>query len=429
MNQSFRYGFAALWESRVKAGVLQLTLGISLVIAIICASMIMLAYLSRMTYVHQRIADKLRDNAYSGIEYGKAVRNSLGFNEPTSVDLFGEETDSVVVIRKPWGVFEIIAASAHQNKHHYNRSALITAQPDDIGKSIIYSPENNAPIYLAGRTVLDGDVFVSARKFTTGFINNTGFEGTKLFQGNSRVSMQDIPGIDTVLLSSISAVVHGYQDTYSINKLDFFPIGRRLGFGVVESNLYYSNQSIELSDSLAGNLMVQSAIKIRITADAHLDDLIVIAPHIEIDNGFKGSIQCIATNSIIVGKDSRLRYPSALVLLHHGQDSLVSIGERAIVEGIVVLPGFDQSVSGKGRFQIRKGGVLHGMAYINGAADIQGSIWGHITARVFSATSGDAQYPGHIYNAEISSKKRSPYMSGSLLWANTKEIIVAKWLD
>jgi hypothetical protein len=301
--------------------------------------------------------------------------------------------------------------------------------PDATGKSIIYSPDNNTPLYLVGNTKLEGTAYVSERKFSTGYINRRGYEGEKLISGEVRKSEADIPRIDTVLLHAAHSLLAGGQKSYRINTLSQFPFRQQFSFRGTDTNLYFSDQSIDVSDSIGGNLIVQSSIKIRVTGNARLNDVILIAPEIDIDKGFEGSVQCFATHSITIGSDCKLKYPSALVLLESEKDSLIVVGQNTLMEGIVVIPGIDQSISSDAKFTLMNKAVLHGMAYVNGEADIRGAIWGHITAKQFIAMSGSSEYRSHILDAEITDQKRSRSMPGSLLWANTNELTIAKWLE
>jgi hypothetical protein len=424
---SFR---ASVWiQRRVNAGVLQLTLGIAIVISIICASMIMLVYYNKLIFLKQDIESELRDNAVSAIHYGMATRNNSLFNQPVSVDLFGEETDSVEITRKPWGVFEVIVAKAIRGEQVQIKTALITAMPDGIGKSAIYTPDNNAPLYLVGKTSIVGTAYLSERKLSTGYIDGKGYEGKTLITGDIKKSEYNIVTLDTSLLSEMKLVMDERPGVYKLNYLETLRVGSKLSFQSSETYYYHTEQSLTLSDSLRGNLIIHSAIKIRVTAEASMADIIVIAPDIDIDNGFTGSVQCFATRSITIGSDSNLEYPSALVLMGEETDSTIVIREGARVNGLCVIPGYDQSTGSKGMLRIEKGAVLHGMTYINGRADIQGSVWGHITARSFTAKIQSSEYNSHLLNAEINADKKSVHMPGSLLWANTKELVVVKWLE
>jgi hypothetical protein len=415
--------------AKVRAGVLQLTLAIGVIISIMCASMIMLVYYGKMLYLHQSLEDKLRNNAISGIYYGMATRDILPFYAPRELDLYNEEADSIMIVRKPWGLFEVVYSKAFQGAHSQTKTAIIAPMASEEGSSVIYTPDYNSAIYLVGDARIEGTVYASERKFSTGFINGVDFKGKRLLHGDAKVSKSEILSLDTTLVDRIKSFTKHASGDHTVNTLDRYPVQGIYSFEPPFANHYYSPQSIDLADSLAGNIIIESGIKVRVTPGAKLSDVILIAPAIEIDNEFIGSIQCFATRYIAVGNDCRLRYPSSLTLMGREQDSIIVVGRNTIVEGVVMIPGYDKMIGSKGVLKIRKKGLLHGSAYVNGQTDVQGSLWGHLMTRSFVAYDGETPYINHILNGDFSSVKRSPFMPGCFLWGSTNECVVAKWIE
>jgi hypothetical protein len=364
----------------------------------------------------------------SGIQYGMAMKEDLAFGDLNTVDLFGEEIDTVDIIRKPWGIFEMIVSTARHYNHSVSKAALIAAYPDSYGKAAIYAPENNSPIYLVGKATIVGDAYLPERKFATGYINGKDYNGKKLHTGKAQKSTATILPLDSVLITELSAIISQQTGGYNLNHLTSLPPKAEFPFVSNSSNYLFTTTQMLLSESLKGNLIVHSTERLRVSADAKLSDIILIARDIEIEDGFKGNIQCFASRTITVGRDCELEYPSALVLMN-GADSLIVIRDNARVNGYVVIPGVDQTVGGRGTFKLEKKGILHGMAYVNGAADIQGSVWGHITVKQFLASSGTGRYSSHILDGKISSESKSIFFPATSLWANAKELTIAKWLN
>lgn len=419
----------AISNYKVKSGVLQLTLGISLVISLLCASIILIVYYGKLTFLQHDIENRLRDNAASGIQYTMGNRTGMSFNTLSSIDLFGDGNDSVELVRQPWGIFELFKARATQGNHYCEKAALIAAIPSDVGLAAMYIPDNNAPLYLVGNTSIHGTVYGPDRKFAPGYIDGKGYEKSKLFDGDLKKSERLIPPLDTTLLIEMRSLLLNRESSYRLTEVDRMPIDSMVSFGEASTARYYSNQSIDIDDSISGNVIIQSAIKIRIGARAVLTDVIIVAPDVDIDNEFKGTVQCFAERSIVVGASCVLKYPSALVLCGASRDSTIIIRHDAIVEGAVVIPGHDQTIGSRAVFKLEKNATFHGMAYVNAGADIQGRIWGHITARSFQTNLNGAVYGNNLMNAEIDGTKRSPAMPATLLWGHTKELVIAKWLE
>lgn len=386
-------------------------------------------YYARLTTAAQRIGDKLNSNVNSGIHYVMGNRAVMNYSEPHARDLFGDETDTVTVMRKPWGIFEVAVSTARQGNQATVRSALITALPDEIGKAALYVPDNNAPLYLVGNTIIKGTAYLSERKLSTGYIDGQDYKGSKLMYGDMLKSEPLLPPLDTTAIHELKLLLNEQPAGYRLNVLERFPYGSRHSFASPQTNYYYSEQSIDIDGTMAGNIIIHSAMKIRVTAQASLEHVLLLAPVIDIDKGFKGSMQCVATRLITVGAESHLMYPSTLSLVGADEDSLIRIDHEAVVEGVVIIPGYDQTLGSRGTLKMEKGALLHGMAYINGAADIQGTVWGHVMTRTVQSKAGSTVYGNHMLNAIIDGTKRSAYMPATLWWGNSKEMVVAKWLE
>jgi hypothetical protein len=398
------------------------------VIALLCAAMILLAYYSRLSFLQQHIDLTLRDNALSGIQYVMAHRQALPFNEAKERDLFGEGTDTVTVLRKPWGVFEIAVAQAQRGRHRASRTAILGAVPDSVGNSAFYTPDNGAPVYLAGKAKLVGTVYASDRKFSSGYVDGKGYSRSRFVDGTVRKSKPVMLLPDTTLLHEIRKLLRQQSGVYRLKISDRLPAGNAVPYDTPETPYYYSQQVIDLDDSVQGQVILHSAFRIRVTAHAVLNGVILIAPDIDIDKGFRGTVQCFAERTITVGPESELRYPSALVLLGGERDSTIVVQRDARVSGVVVIPGYDQTIGSRGVFRVEEKAFFHGMAYVNGATDIQGTVWGHIMTRTTQARVKESVYGNTILDGEINGRNRSPYMPATLLWGNTKQPVITQWL-
>jgi hypothetical protein len=423
IGEASRYVF----RYRAPSGVLQLTLGISLVIAMLSASVILVVYYSKLSFLQQALGSTLRSHADSGIQYVMAAGEALPYQETRTLDLFGDGVDSAQVSRRPWGVFELATAYAWRGRNHQFKAALIAPMPGDIGSAALYVPNNHAPLYLVGKAAIHGTVYASDRKFTSGYIDGRDFEGERFVYGEVKTSQSTLPPLDSTLLLALRPVFYGQQGGYRLAAQERFPRGA-FDFQQPGTAFYSSNQSIDMEDTLAGQVIIHSAMRIRITARAVLSDVIVMAPEIDIEKGFRGAVQCFATRSISVGEECVLQYPSALVLMGQEQDSLIAIGSKARVNGVVVIRGIDQTVSSRATFALGRDAVFQGMAYVNAAADIQGTLRGHIMAHTFQAKLKSAVYGGHMLDGVIDADHKPPGLPATDLWGGKKEKTIAKWL-
>lgn len=422
--------FRALASVRVRGGVLQLTLGISVIIAVLCSAIILLAYYSRLSMLTGEINTSLRDNANSGIQYLMATRETSPFFSSQAIDLFDEGIDSVVVTRLPWGLFEVYCARASRASHAHASSAIITGGIGELTASTLYIPENNATVYLAGKAQVSGIVRMSERQFSSGSAAGRYFEGKRLLNGRYLLSESRMPALDTVLLKFARQWLEGSAKSGNLSQLDMLPpAGAVFSFSTGVINILSQPESIEIRDSLQGNIVIHSGTSVKIYRGAYLSDVIILAPKIEIEEGFEGRGQFIAEKSVTVGENVKLAYPSALAVLGMGTDSLIQISKGSVVEGVVVIPGYGRNQDSNAQFRIESGAALHGVAYINAWADVQGSIRGHLTTKRVQAKVDQAVYYNVILDADLSFERKSPDMPASLLWGNGPANVVARWVE
>lgn len=425
---SKQFTIPGILSSRAKGGVLQLTLGIALVIAVICSSIVLLAYYSRLTILNSQIRNTLRDNARSGIEYINANRTDLSFFQSHQIDLFELGTDSVELVRRPWGLFEMFTANAFRGQIRFSKTALMTRSFAGQNVSSLYVPDNNASIYLAGKSDVRGTIYVSERKLTPGYAGGRGFEGKNFPEVDYKTSAKEMPVLDTLLLHFIRQLSN--REGFMPVKTYIHNLSNQSNFSFSQNviNIYYREEQITLRDSLAGNIVICSGTAVTILEAGHLEGAIIIAPTITVEEGFTGSVQLFSTHSILIGQNVNLTYPSSLVLMGQASDSIIHLRRGTRVEGLTVIQGYSQQQESAGIFRLDAGALFHGAAYINGSSDIQGEVRGHLTTKRVHASVDGQFYGNHILDGKLNFDLKSPYMPASLLWG-TGPSILAKWIE
>src|SRR5947209_8220553 len=90
----------------IKASALYIVIVIALVIALICSSLIAVAYFYSSQYQQKFRHDRLINNLNSGINILLAGRESMYLEENT-FSLLGRDEDSVSIKRLPWGIYNV----------------------------------------------------------------------------------------------------------------------------------------------------------------------------------------------------------------------------------------------------------------------------------------------------------------------------------
>lgn len=166
---------------------------------------------------------------------------------------------------------------------------------------------------LVGNTKIIGDVLLPEQGVKSGNIAGTSYYGNQLIYGSVSNSIDNFPKIKNLEYlknfikypTIVEGVPFELEDALELHQ-SFFE----------KTAIYQEENAIYLANiSLRGNIIISSKTAIYVAASATLENLILIAPKISIDENFKGSFQAFATENIVVEKQCVLSYPSALMLL------------------------------------------------------------------------------------------------------------------
>ncbi|MEO1437949.1 MAG: hypothetical protein AAFV80_20575 [Bacteroidota bacterium] len=87
-----------------------------------------------------------------------------------------------------------------------------------------------------------------------------------------------------------------------------------------------------------GKILVIAQNSIVVEANAHLEQVILIAPSIQFKKGFQGSIQAYASDQLIVEEEVQLHYPSILGFIDKNPEEKgqFSIFRKGKVNGLII---------------------------------------------------------------------------------------------
>ena len=186
---------------------------------------------------------------------------------------------------------------------------------------------------------------------------------------------------------------------------------------------------------MAGNIIVYSKKSIYVEKSSRLEDIILIAPEIEIESDFEGNFQVFATKKIKIQKKCKLNYPSALVLIdkdeikHNSkEDNGIFIDENSDIRGMILYE--NESKINRSNFKpqvvISENTNLIGEVYCNQNLELLGSVYGSVFANNFITKQFGSVYVNHIYNGVINSNELPNQYCGLPIGDN--KLKIAKWL-
>ncbi len=416
----------------LKAGALYYAILISLVISVICTLMIGLAFMSRSYFIHSDKRERVLDNSKSGIEYMLSKSSSISDGD-TEIDLFGNDEDTVRMKRRNWGLFQVLYASAKFKRARFSRTAMLGYSTSFFDSLAIYLEDRNRPLLLSGTALLKGNLFLSPKGIDRAYIEGQNYSRNELFYGKMKKSKMKLPKLEIDYLKYWGKYFEmniGEMDSLKdISEISNFkgthPFSKK-------TLIYHSENPIALKDlNLKGNVMIYSEKEIVVSNSAILDQVILIAPKIELTESCKSSLHLIASDSILIGENCKINYPSSLLLLkNEAGNSFAHISDKAQFKGNILV--LEKQTNKRNNFislEIAKEAHVLGQVYCQGNFELNGSLKGSVFTTNFLLATPSGIYENHILNGEVDGTKLDLNYGGVLFSDFYGESKVIKWLE
>lgn len=419
----------------LKASSLFYAVVISLIISIVSSSLILFAYLTKIESEKLEISQQLRLNVDSGINLLLSNQSIVAINSEKEIDLFGKGNDKVKLGRKYWGAYEVVFSNASFKNESISRVVLSGNSPDSSKKYSLYMADEDKPLALCGKTKIKGTTFLPKAGVKRAYIEGQNFIGANLIDGIIKQSDKFIPEFNKETLVNIKNLLD--KKSVGIND-SVIAIGTELSENFVTNNfnnktiVYSSEVTLKISSGIyTGNIAIFSSKQISISNAAVLNDVILAAPKIIIEKGFKGNLQAFASDSIILEKEVSLYYPSVLGIVKSEKIKIATIvlnGKDSISGSLFSYKGTNDALS-QTAIILKKDTFVQGEVYTNGYADIQGNIYGSLTCSKIMLSTPSSVYENHLLNAIIDQTSLSKYYVGIISSETQKIKKIIKYLE
>jgi hypothetical protein len=190
----------------LRAFALYVALMISVVVALICGSLLTLYYLNDKEYYLVETDRRLRNNVESAFNW--VCENEL--KEGVVVkDLFSENRDSVKITTRDWGFLNLISCKAFSGSRSKTKSALMGPLMHSKVEYALYMGNSNKPLSLCGEVKLMGDCYVPDAGVKRAYIEGQNFMGDKLINGEEKKSASSLPEINKEFVTNILTYLKG----------------------------------------------------------------------------------------------------------------------------------------------------------------------------------------------------------------------------
>lgn len=408
---------------KLQASSLMYALMITLLIALLSSMFISMVHLNHIRVDMLGLKERLIRNCNSGMEI--ALHDTEG-PEQEYIDLFQEGIDSVLIERKYWGAYRLLKVNSFFKGEQITRTALAGEHTAD--QLTLYLADKNRALNVCGKTEIKGDAYLPPLGIKRAYIEGKTYIGSELVYGSKYLSEKYLPGLNLEMLSKI-------YDEDVLEKYSFLDKDKK-NLPVAEQSFskptlcLYEGEILNVEGSYKGNIIIVADSVVEISASAKLEDVLVYAPVIKVQEGFSGKLQMFASDSIHIGKNCNLAYPSVVGCYHKDKEVHINILENTIVEGMVFCKGKLKKRSFAKHMFLDKNTALLGELYVEGAnVEMRSNrVIGTSYCDRFVLHTKSSVYENHLIDVELNSESLPKSYAVSALSLSDGEKTLVKWL-
>lgn len=379
---------------RIKAFSLPTVMVVSVLISLLVLFAMSLANLENQAYhvYHARKQNIL--DLHSAVErYCVDSVMFYGREDTVSVRLFETSSSPVILAKKDWGLFEVVTARSEYLPFSY--TVLCGKSRETELDAALWICDKHRPLSLSGDTRIDGPVYIPQSGINYTEFSGRSFAGNPVEYSNMGISSATLPAIDSSSLSSILR----YRDCMS--RAWYFMNSPHEYVSHSDSTVFVYGKNSDHVYQLGGN-QVLFGDRLTISAGSWLDGILIVARTITLEDGFRGSGQFICTDSLLIGNHVHLSAPSGVFASGH-EHPYISIGRQSQIDGYVVVLN-----EGKEDKDLRypcllqqKNSQISGLVYVDGAAILEGKIYGSTFLGDCYTQVDGRKYPGVLKDVQF----------------------------
>lgn len=410
----------------LKASALYLVVVIALIIAVFCASLITVAAFYRQEHQKGSRYAKLSVNLESGQALILSSEYQL-YDQDDRLDLFGDGNDSVLLRKEHWGLFDLGMVSAFAQIDTLRQSFLIGLDVyDDL--SAVYLADEDRPLSVSGKTQIVGTAELPKAGIKQAYVDGRPYEGKELVKGAIRESGRSLPVLNKKLILQLQQLL---QDSSENDLVGADSVHH--SFFLTPKKIRIPRENSLIKGSYSGKIMLLCDTVLTIKKEAKLNDVLVFAPGIVIEKGFRGSCQLFATDSIVSNGSVLFDYPSVLGVLSKGMGGSqpkIALGDNSLFSGILFTYEANRSDL-QTQVSLGKNSKVVGEIHASGFIKLQKpvTIEGKVACTRFIIQTPSTLYENYLIDIIINRNKRSSYyLTSSLLNSTSKNQRVLTWL-
>lgn len=381
----------------LKAHSLLYAIYICLIVSVICGALLFFANLYGQLNLHYSLQEELYIQNQSVINY--ALGNKL------LADEIPEEGNSEIkgnYIAKQYGLLTLLIANSWANKDTIVSAHFVGYFNTD--KTAIHLANLTKSLSYSGHVKIIGNTILPSPFIETAYIDN---KANELIREGKNFNSD-------LVLPEINPVFRKIFDGIQTQKISLSEVDKQ------KDSLYYNSflketKEIQVNSILSkvifkGNFVLRSNDSILVKKNTVLEDVILIAPKITFEEGFKGTVQAFATKGIELGQKVILNYPSVVCVYNESrEESKIKIKKGSKITGAIVLFGNPLETVSENSIEIDEEGLMLGDIYCTGKLLVKSKVYGSIYTNRFFYKTQSSIYDNIINDVEFNVHKRPGY--------------------
>lgn len=427
-------------SKHLHGGALLFALLLAILIGVTTGALLLLLQYHRQYAAELLRQERLQQNLASGISL-LLTNETTSDSDTTRMSLFDGVQDSVMLIQKPWGVFDVGIACAFEQNDSLQRAFLIGRVPEDDERYALYLADEYRPLSISGDTRIRGNAYLPEAGIRKAYIENRAYTSEDvIYDGKILHSTPTLPQSNAAIITRLLPYLQpSDSSSWQQDAKDWLS---EYAKDLISAPFAGPSLLLQAQDSIAvdgqvvrGQVLLVSNKSITVTASATLDNVLLFAPSIRFEEGFRGRVQAFARDSLLVGSDCEFRYPSALGLVNIPEDSIVyefqpfiRIDGASVVNGLVFsyYPGSEELLAMIG---IAPDATVNGQVYADGLLELQGAVFGMTACRRFTLQTPSSLYENFVLDGVMDYTRLSPHYGGSPLLNAGRLGNILNWLD
>jgi len=319
-----------------------------------------------------------------------------------SLPLFGDTSRRVQITQKPYGLLDLITAETNYRGKILSKTLLAGKDPYQSDSVALYVPDRQQILYASGKSSIQGNAVLPAKGIQSASIEGKPLQLAQPVSGSLSPSGDSLPSLAPSVIEKLNLIQN--LDSLCSGATPISELYQASITNALSENIHWygSDDDFQISGFEAkGGVGFCSSGTILIQKDAILRGTLVTASRIIVEDGFCGEVQLFAQDSLVIGKECLLRFPSVVCLSSNNVSNLhMEIKENSSIEGTVLVYQ-PQLAAQKPFLAVKEGVLIVGQVYHQGKINLLGTIHGSLYCETFYLKTDRAHYENHLLDNEI----------------------------